>query len=122
MTLQGIKGETQTLRQILRELQKLDPEFPLQYAVCLSEIAMDEGLSLTQLSDKTGMALSTVSRIVGALSDYRQKGAPYKLVKVTISAQERRRKELTLTPKGRAVLESIADIVAGHAQPRAKAS
>jgi hypothetical protein len=32
---------------LLRELQKINPEFPLQYAVCLAEIALDEGMSLT---------------------------------------------------------------------------
>ncbi|GJL85187.1 MAG: hypothetical protein DHS20C02_09620 [Micavibrio sp.] len=108
-----MKKEIEEFLLLLRELQKIDPEFPLQYAVCLAEIAMDEGLSLTQLSQKTGMALSTVSRIVGALSKYRQKGPPFGLIKVTVSATERRRKELTLTAKGKAVIESIGDIVAG---------
>lgn len=93
---------------LLRELQKIDPEFPLQYAVCLCEIAMDEGLSLTRLAQKTGMALSTVSRIVGALSRDRQKGPPYGLVRVVVSAAERRRRELYLTARGKAVIESIA--------------
>jgi hypothetical protein len=40
---------------LLRELQKIDPEFPLQYALCLAEISANEGLSLTHLSEKTGM-------------------------------------------------------------------
>ncbi|HBR69996.1 MAG TPA: MarR family transcriptional regulator [Rhodospirillaceae bacterium] len=97
---------------LLRELQKIDPEFPLQYAVCLCEIAMDEGLSLTRLAQKTGMALSTVSRIVGALSRDRQKGKPYGLVRVVVSAAERRRRELYLTVRGKAVIDSIADLSA----------
>lgn len=97
--------------QLLRELQKIDPEFPLQYAICLAEISAGEGLSLTDLSERTGMPLSTVSRIVGALSRNRQRGAPYHLVQVTISAIERRRKELTLTPRGRAVIANLHNIV-----------
>lgn len=96
---------------LLRELQKIDAEFPLQYAVCLCEIAKAEGLSLTRLSEKTGLTISTVSRIVGALSKNRQKGASYGLIKVSVSAEERRRKELSLTPKGRAVIAGIEDIV-----------
>lgn len=96
---------------VLRELQKIDPEFPLQYAVCLAEIAMDEGLSLTALSERTGMALSTISRIVGALSKYRQSGAPYGLVRVQISARERRKKEIFLTPKGNAIVKGIAEVM-----------
>jgi len=98
--------------KLLRELQKIDPEFPLQYAVCLAEISEHEGLSLTDLSNKTSMALSTVSRIVGALSKHRKNGAAYGLVQVKISPQERRRKELYLTTKGRAIINSIDDILA----------
>jgi DNA-binding MarR family transcriptional regulator len=99
--------------KLLRELQKIDPEFPLQYAVCLAEIAMNEGLSMTDLARRTAMALSTVSRIVGALSKHRQSGAPpYGLVQVKICPSERRRKELFLTARGRAIIESIYDIMA----------
>jgi DNA-binding MarR family transcriptional regulator len=99
---------------LLRELQKIDPEFPLQYAVCLAEISLKEGLSLTRLSEITGMPLSTVSRIVGALSKHRQKGAPYNLVRVSISAEERRKKEIYLTSRGRALVSSLSDILAGR--------
>ena len=96
---------------LLHELQKIDPEFPLQYALCLAEISQDEGLSLTHLAKRTGMPLSTVSRIVGALSRRRQSGRPYGLVSVSIAARERRRKELRLTAQGRDVVHSIAKIL-----------
>lgn len=97
--------------KILRELQKVDQEFPLQYAICLLEISRNEGMSLTNLSLKTGLALSTVSRIIGALSHRRQKGVPYGLVNVLRSKTERRRKELYLTDKGRSVIESVIALV-----------
>ncbi|MCB1680497.1 MAG: winged helix-turn-helix transcriptional regulator [Rhodospirillales bacterium] len=106
-----MKQELEDLIRLLGELQKIDPEFPLQYAVCLCEITRAEGLSLTQLSATTGMPISTVSRIVGALSKYRQKGKPYGLVKVTVSSQERRRKEITLTAKGRMVMDNLTRMV-----------
>jgi DNA-binding MarR family transcriptional regulator len=106
-----MKKEFGVFLRLLRELQKIDQEFPLQYAVCLAEIAMEEGLSVTRLSEKTGMALSTVSRIVGALSSHRQKGAPYGLVRLAVSKQERRRKEIFLTPRGRAIVGSLSEII-----------
>lgn len=106
-----VKNKTKTFLRLLRELQKIDAEFPLQYAVCLTEISQEEGLSLTDLSVRTGMALSTVSRIIGALSKNRQKGTPYNLIRIKISATERRRKELYLTPRGRAVIDSILEIL-----------
>lgn len=92
----------------MRELQKIDPEFPLQYAVCLAIISQYEGLSLTELSNTAGMSLSTTSRIVGALSKYRQSGQAYELVTVKISPKERRRKQIFLTQKGRDTLINIA--------------
>ena len=91
----------------LKEIQKIAPDFPLQYVVCLAEISLAEGLSLTELSTKTGMPLSTVSRIVGALSEKRQKGTAFGLVEVTVNAQERRRKEIYLTPQGQMLVKNI---------------
>jgi DNA-binding MarR family transcriptional regulator len=104
-------GKIQTFVRLLREMQKIDAEFPLQYALCLAEISLEQGLSLTELSARTGLSLSTTSRIVGALSKKRQKGVPYNLVKVKVSAAERRRKELYLTSRGHAVIGGIDDIL-----------
>jgi len=92
---------------VLRHIQTVDAEFPIQYALCLAEISLNEGCSVTFLAEKTGLALSTVSRIVGALSDYRQRGEPYGFIEVKISPTERRRKELYMTPAGRATLKSF---------------
>lgn len=103
-----MKHRLKNILGLLRELQKIDPEFPLQYAVCLCEIALDEGVSLTALSQRTGMPLSTVSRIVGALAQNRQRGNPYGLVRAALSVAERRKKELYLTPRGKAFIEGMA--------------
>jgi DNA-binding MarR family transcriptional regulator len=97
--------------KLMRELQKINPEFPIQYAICLAEISLNDELSLTELSKRTHMPLSTVSRIVGALSDSRQRGKPYNLVKVAICTTERRRKNLSLTTKGKAVIQGIEDVL-----------
>lgn len=99
--------------RLLRELQSIDAEFPLQYAVCLGEIAMEEGLSLTRLSEKTGMPLSTVSRIVGALSGNRQCGTPFGLVHVTVVPEERRKKQIYLSAQGRVVINRIGALLDG---------
>lgn len=99
--------KTATLLALLYQLQKIDPEFPIQYAICLVEIARNEGCSLTDLSEKTGLALSTISRITGALSSYRQKGTPYEFIIMKVSETERRKKELFLSPKGKQALDNI---------------
>jgi DNA-binding MarR family transcriptional regulator len=102
---------TDLLLIILRELQSINSEFPIQYAICLLEISQNEGSSLTLLAEKTGMPLSTISRIIGALSEHRQKGEPYGLIEVKISKTERRRKELFLSPKGKAIVERLQLII-----------
>lgn len=79
--------------------------------ICLAEIARDEGLSLTTLAERTSLSLSTISRIVGALSDYRQNGQPFGLVDIRISPTERRRKELFLTSKGKTILNLVTKIL-----------
>lgn len=106
---------------LLRELQRIDPEFPLQYALCLGEIAREEGLSLTRLAEKTGMPLSTISRIVGALSRHRQRGTPYGLVRVAIAPWERRRKQLFLTARGRSCVGRIAEMMTDPASGQLRA-
>lgn len=98
----------ETFLDLLRLLQKTDTEFPLQYALCLGEISRDEGMSLTSLAEKVNLSLSTISRIVGSLSEFRQNGQPYGLVEIRTSVQERRRKELYLTPKGRVLIQKIS--------------
>ncbi len=110
-----------TILALLHTLQKIDAEFPLQYVICLHEVALDEGLSLTTLARRTSMPLSTVSRIVGALSSHRQHGEPYGLLETSISAEERRKKEITLTQQGRALIDSLVDILTENDTQRLRA-
>lgn len=105
--------------KLLQELRGVDPEFPIHYAFCLAEISRDEGLSLTTLSERTQLPLSTVSRIVGALSQNRQKGMPYGLVEVKISRHERRRKELSLSSRGQKIIQNLCAILGEQTQQEA---
>lgn len=100
-------SESTILLDVLRRIQKVDPEFPIQYIICLMEISENQGCSITNLADRCGMALSTVSRIVGALSDYRQRGEPYRFIETRTSQIERRKKELYLTKRGDKFLKDM---------------
>ena len=111
------KQNLQTFITLQKKLQKVDSEFPLQYSICLAEIALCPGLSLTDLADKTAMPLSTVSRIVGALSKHRQRGKPYELVTVTVSPQERRRKQLSLTKRGESLVNDLGKTLSETIKP-----
>jgi len=106
------------LLSVLRELQTINQEFPIQYAICLTEISLSEGISLTTLSEKVSMPLSTTSRIVGALSQKRQKGKPYDLVTIHISPTERRKKRLYLSPRGQYLLQNIGNLLTEPCEKR----
>ncbi len=90
---------------LLQTLRAIDPEFPIQYALCLSEIARHEHLSVTELAQRTRISLSTVSRIVSALSN--RKGRYGLLINVRFSPLEARRKELSLTAQGHNFIKNM---------------
>lgn len=105
------ESHAEVLMNLFQQIERIDSEFPLNYSICLVHIAMNEGMSLTQLSEKTGLGLSTISRIVGALSDFRPNGQAYGLIDLKISPKERRRKELSLTPKGWVLMRGLGTVL-----------
>lgn len=99
--------QIQSFIETMEILRSIDSEFPIQHAISLGIISLHPGLSLTQLANKTNLTLSTVSRIVGALSDHRANGRPHNLITVKVCETERRRKALFLTPKGEGFVKKI---------------
>jgi DNA-binding MarR family transcriptional regulator len=100
------------LLSLLRALSSLDKNFPLPYSVFLLEVARNEGCSLGDLQKATGMPLPTLSRILWALSTKRQTGAePYGLIEQQYSAEDRRRKTIRLSAKGRAFVSLVTGII-----------
>lgn len=96
---------------LIEEFRKIDPDMPLQTAACFLLIAQEPGISIMELSTRMGMAQSTASRNVAVLSEY-QKGTKkgHGLVVSKEDPLERRRKLVTLSPKGRRVAESLEGI------------
>lgn len=95
------------LQNILQELIAIDPEFPIQWVTVFAEIASEEGISLKDISDRTGISMSVMSRTIGALSNARRMGKPYGLVTVKHARDDRRRKELFLSAKGKKLVERL---------------
>ena len=95
------------LQTVLNELTTVDPEFPLQWALVFLEIAGNEGASLKDISEETGISMSVMSRTIGALSNYRRMGKPYGIVLVKSAKDDRRRKELFMSAKGKKLLEKL---------------
>ena len=78
----------------------------------LLEVARNEGCSLGDLRKATGMPLPTLSRILWALSTKRQTGAePYGLIEQDYAPNNRRRKVIRLSRKGRAFIFRVGLVV-----------
>jgi DNA-binding MarR family transcriptional regulator len=95
------------LQNALNEFAAIDAEFPLQWALVFLEIAQNEGASLKDIAEETGISMSVMSRTIGALSNYRRMGKPYGVILVKSAKDDRRRKELFLSAKGKKLLEKL---------------
>ena len=95
------------LQNALVELTEIDPEFPIQWAITFLEIAQNEGASLKDIAEETGISMSVMSRTIGALANYRRMGKPYGVVTVKAAKDDRRRKELFLSAKGKKLLGQL---------------
>ena len=113
MAANACSGEIATLIQVLEVLRRLDPDMPIQYVLSFLTVAQNEGLSIRELSERLGIAQSSASRNVAALSRWRGTGKPgHGLVLSREDPRERRRKVVTLTAGGRALVEELGDLLA----------
>ncbi|HYF86323.1 MarR family transcriptional regulator [Azospirillum sp.] len=104
--------EVLTVVQVLEAFRKLDPDLPIQYALSFMTIAQSEGISIGELAERLGIAQSSASRNVAALSRWHSFGkAGLDLVQAQEDPRERRRKIVTLTDKGREFLNALRAIV-----------
>lgn len=104
--------EIATVTRVLEAFRTLDPDLPIQYALSLMTIAQNEGMSIGELAERLGIAQSSASRNVAALSRWHSFGkAGLDLVSAQEDPRERRRKVVALTDKGRAFLEALRGIV-----------
>lgn len=102
------------LVRVLEAFRLLDPDLPIQYALSFLTIARNEGLSIRDLSERLGIAQSSASRNVAALSKWHSFGKEgHDLVQAEEDPRERRRKIVTLTPRGRALARQLATLIEG---------
>jgi DNA-binding MarR family transcriptional regulator len=95
------------LRALIRILDEF-AEMPTGMAAAFLRVALEEGTSLREVVEKSGKPQSTTSRYLLDLGDRNRQGGPgHGLVAWRIAPEELRRKEYTLTVKGKALLHRI---------------
>ena len=98
--------------QILEEFRKIYPDMQMQTASVFVTIALNEGITMKDLGQRTGLAQSSCSRNVALLSEWLKHNKPgYGLVVAQEDPVERRRKIIHLTPKGQRVAASLDMLV-----------
>lgn len=97
----------------MEELRKLDAELPIQHAALLASVAAYPGEPVSAHGTRLGMSSSSSSRVALALGQHHWiKGkAALDLVETKLDPQDYRVKRLYLTPKGRRVFVTLADIL-----------
>lgn len=97
--------------QIIEEFRKIDPEMRLQMVATFMTVANEEGITMKELGARLGISQSSCSRNVAALAQQHWLNKPgHDLLIATEDPDERRRKILKLTAKGRRVAEAISKI------------
>ncbi|GGD03612.1 MarR family transcriptional regulator [Pyruvatibacter mobilis] len=87
----------------------LEPDIQAQTIMTFLMAARKEGVGMREMQDHLGVARSTMSRNVGILSStgYR-KGVPgFGLIEAREDPEDRKAKQVYLTPKGRRFLENL---------------
>ena len=90
------------------------PDFPIQYLRCLITIACSHGISVSDVSTKMRIPLSTASRIINALGNNRQVGKPYNLVHTIPNPSDIRKKSIFLTQKGKDFIKHLETVMASE--------
>jgi DNA-binding MarR family transcriptional regulator len=99
----------------IEEFRKLDQELPSQTVNTFLYIVVHEGCTMKDIADALGVAQSTMSRNVSALSKIHRLRKPgLDLVKATEDPYERRRKIVTLTPRGKQLKDRLMAIAQGE--------
>lgn len=114
---EGAPGdEIATVIRVLEAFRRFDPDMPIQYALSFLTIAQNEGLSMGDLAQRLGIAQSSASRNIAALSRWHSFGKEgHDLVEALEDPRERRRKIVSLTPRGHRLIATLRALVAGTA-------
>ncbi|WP_019025376.1 MULTISPECIES: MarR family winged helix-turn-helix transcriptional regulator [unclassified Thioalkalivibrio] len=100
-----------TIAKVIHEFRKHDPQMPMQTAAIFLEVAARPGITMKDLGSRLGVAQSTCSRNVSALSRMSRNDNPgLDLVEAREDPSERRRKQVWLTPKGKLLALSLEDV------------
>lgn len=100
------------LRTALGAFQTIDSNMPIQIAVSFLTVALNEGKSLREYGELLDAAQSTMSRHLLDLGPRNRKKEPgFGLIEQRSSDDDMRRNVYTLTAKGRALVQTLNQLL-----------
>jgi DNA-binding MarR family transcriptional regulator len=102
----------ESLRLALEELRKIDSEMPLQVAVVFCVVALAGELGMAELTNIVGIAQSSISRNVAALSKINRFHRPgHELLETREDPMSRSRKNVSLSVRGQGIAASLENLL-----------
>lgn len=96
---------------MVEEFRKFNRDCTANHILTFLHVAREPGISQKALLEKLGMVSGGQSRAVAALSKYGDRGTPgWEVLRLDENPLDRRMKEVSLTPRGRAVLNTLKTI------------
>lgn len=111
------KMPAKTMFEFIKEFRKIDSEMQAQTIQTFLVVAMDvkNSFQMTELSERLGISQASCSRNVSAFLNTnrkRKKGPGFLITKE--DPEERRRKIVSLTPKGKSFYKDLENIWIGN--------
>lgn len=105
-------AKTRIQFRLIEEYRKLYNMMPMQQAATLLQIALEPGITVTDLAEKTGLTMASASRNIEVLGPWQPKREiGMGLIQNDYSDEDRRKKTLTLTAKGWRVINTMNNIL-----------
>ena len=105
----GSRRELRKVQEVIRLFQQENPNMPAQVMNVFFAVALNEGKSMRELMAIAGVdSQSTMSRHLLDLGERNRRKEPgYQLVKAELDPMELRKKQYTLTKKGRWMIDRV---------------
>lgn len=99
------------LERIVAQFRKDFDDLPLRHIQALLWIARNEGAEAFEMRDRLDIPSSATARITAQLGEGLRREPGLRFIDVVIDPDDRRRRRLHLTPKGRAAVQRAARII-----------
>lgn len=98
----------------VQTMRGVEQQMPAQMIATFLTVAIQPGITMSELAQRLGLAQSSCSRNVAALGEWHRFGkAGYNLVEAIEDPRERRRKIMFLTIKGRNIAAQLLSATTG---------